>query len=155
MGSPSLSSPKNRIESPDPMAIWKERLSLFFVLGVMSFLLLRGIGDPSLVYPDADRLLMDGVFIHDFMREMPVNEIYEFTSDYYAQYPALSIGYRPPFFPFVEALFNGVFGINMWSSRDISSFRGAQHEEEAGSHFTGLESARELRMVRRARRMRR
>jgi len=99
------------------MAIWKERLSLFFVLVVMSILLLRGIGNPNHIYPDADRQLMDGVFILDFMREMPVSEIYEFTVDYYAQYPALSIGYRPPFFPFVEALFNAAFGINIWSSR--------------------------------------
>jgi len=99
------------------MEIWKERLALPFVLLVMSVLLLRSIGDSSLHYPDADRILMDGVFILDFLREMPVDNIYEFATDYYAQYPALSIGYRPPFFPFIEALFNGVFGINLWSSR--------------------------------------
>ena len=100
-----------------PMVNWKEHLGLCFVLTVTLILLLRYIGDSSLYYPDANRILMDGVFILDFLRTMPVGEIYEFTTDYYAQYPALSIGYRPPFFPFIEALFNGAFGINMWSSR--------------------------------------
>ena len=99
------------------MTDWQARLGLFFVLMVMSILLLRGIGNHNLIYPDADRILMDGVFIHDFLRELPLREVYQYTADYYAQYPALSIGYRPPFFPFVEALFNAAFGINMWSSR--------------------------------------
>jgi len=88
-----------------------------FVLLVMSVLLLRGIGDSSLGYPDADRFLMNGVFILDFIREMPLRNVYEFTANYYAQYPALNIGYSAPFFPAVEALFNAVFGINIWSSR--------------------------------------
>lgn len=83
----------------------------------MTLLLLREFGNASLGYPDADRLLMDGVFLLDFMRALPLDRVVGFTKEYYAQYPALSIGYRPPFFPFVEALFNAVFGINTWSSR--------------------------------------
>jgi len=92
-------------------------LSLLLVLAVMTVLLLREIGNPSLGYPDADRILMDGVFILDFLKDFPVDHIYGYTVEYFGQYPALSIGYRPPFFPFTEALFNGAFGINMWSSR--------------------------------------
>lgn len=90
---------------------------LLFIWAVMSLLLLRGLGDASLGYPDADRLLMDGVFVLDFLRAMPLDRVIDFTKEYYAQYPALSIGYRPPFFPFVEAVFNGIFGVNTWSSR--------------------------------------
>jgi hypothetical protein len=71
----------------------------------------------SLGYPDADRILMDGVFLHDFLRDLPLDHIYDYTVTYFAQYPALSIGYRPPFFPLIEALFNLMFGVNMWSSR--------------------------------------
>lgn len=82
-----------------------------------SVLLMRELGNAALGYPDADRLLMDGVFLLDFMRALPLDRVIEFTKEYYAQYPALSIGYRPPFFPFVEALFNALFGINTWSSR--------------------------------------
>lgn len=90
---------------------------LILLWAVTSVLLLRGFGDPSLGYPDADRLLMDGVFVLDFLRAMPLDRVVDFTKEYYAQYPALSIGYRPPLFPFVEAVFNGVFGVNTWSSR--------------------------------------
>jgi hypothetical protein len=91
--------------------------ALLIVLVAIAILLTRQLGNPHLGYPDADRILMDGVFIHDFLRDLPLTNIYDYTINYYAQYPALSIGYRPPFFPFIEALFNSVFGVNMWSSR--------------------------------------
>ena len=94
-----------------------DRLGLPFVCIVLAILLLRDIGNASIGYPDADRFLMDGVFLLDFLREMPLTRIYDFTIRYYAQYPALSVGYHPPFFPLVEGLFNGVLGINTWSSR--------------------------------------
>ncbi|MHB8916049.1 MAG: ArnT family glycosyltransferase [Thiobacillus sp.] len=94
-----------------------DRLGLLFVCVVFAIVLLRDIGNSSIGYPDADRFMMDGVFILDFLREMPLTRIYDFTIRYYAQYPALSVGYHPPFFPLVEALFNGVLGINTWSSR--------------------------------------
>jgi hypothetical protein len=93
------------------------RVSLLLVLVVLTVLFSRELGNPHLRYPDADRILMDGVFLHDFLRDLPLTGIYDYTINYYAQYPALSIGYRPPFFPFVEAIFNSVFGINIWSSR--------------------------------------
>ncbi len=92
-------------------------ISLFIILSVLSVLVTRELGNPHLGYPDADRILMDGVFIHDFLRDLPLTGIYDYTINYYAQYPALSIGYRPPFFPFVEAIFNLAFGLNVWSSR--------------------------------------
>ncbi|MDX2463004.1 MAG: glycosyltransferase family 39 protein [Porticoccus sp.] len=87
------------------------------IVVLMSVLLLRGIDNPDLQYPDADRILMDGVFILDLLQDLPVPDIYGYAERYYAQYPALSIGYRPPFLPMVEAVFNGIFGINIWSSR--------------------------------------
>jgi hypothetical protein len=60
---------------------------------------------------------MDGVFILDVLRALPVDGLYDFALRYYAQYPALSLGYRPPGFPLVEAVFNAVLGVNVWSSR--------------------------------------
>ncbi len=94
-----------------------KKIAHLIILIVISILSLRQITNTSLGYPDADRILMDGVFILDFLHDFPITHIYDYTINYYGQYPALSIGYRPPFFPFIEALFNGVFGINMWSSR--------------------------------------
>lgn len=99
-------------------AIYQRQWLALSVLWLLSALLMmREFGNAALGYPDADRLLMDGVFLLDFMRAMPLDRVVDFTKEYYAQYPALSIGYRPPFFPFVEAIFNAVFGINTWSSR--------------------------------------
>ncbi len=92
-------------------------VSLFIILSVLSVLVTRELGNPHLGYPDADRILMDGVFLYDFLNDLPLTRIYDYTINYYAQYPALSIGYRPPFFPFVEAVFNGAFGVTVWSSR--------------------------------------
>ena len=48
----------------------------------------------------------DGVFILDFLRALPVDGAYEFAARYYAQYPAISVGYRPPGFPLVGSRFN-------------------------------------------------
>jgi hypothetical protein len=48
---------------------------------------------------------------------MPLTHIYDYTARYFSQYPALSIGYRPAFLPFIEALFNSLFGITMTSGR--------------------------------------
>jgi hypothetical protein len=45
-------------------------IGLIFVLLVMTILLLRGIGNINLGYPDAVHLLMDGVFIHDFLNDL-------------------------------------------------------------------------------------
>lgn len=92
-------------------------LGLLIVWAVAAVTLLRGLGIDAYQYPDADRIIMDGVFIHDFLRDFAFVDLYQYTLNYYAQYPALSIGYRPPFFPFIESIFNWVFGINTWSSR--------------------------------------
>jgi hypothetical protein len=77
----------------------------------------RQLFDASVGYPDADRILMDGVFIADFLRDLPLSNPIEYALTYYAQYPALSIGYRPPFFPFIESLFILIFGEHIWSGR--------------------------------------
>jgi hypothetical protein len=95
-----------------------QELTLFLVIiGVAALILLRQLTDPSLGYPDADRLLMDGVFFRDFFVDLPLLHPYDYVTSYYGQYPALSIGYRPPLFPFVEGLFNLVLGVETWSSR--------------------------------------
>lgn len=104
---------KRKLKKPESLII----LDLLAILLLMSLLLLRGIGDVNIAFPDAARLLMDGVFIYDFLIDLPITNLYQYTTEYYAQYPALSIGYRPPFYPLIEAIFYSVFGIEIWSSR--------------------------------------
>ena len=87
------------------------------LIAVAVLTLLRQIMNDALGYPDADRILMDGVFFRDFLVDLPLLQPYDYVINYFGQYPALSIGYRPPFFPFIEGLFNLVFGVEIWSSR--------------------------------------
>jgi 4-amino-4-deoxy-L-arabinose transferase-like glycosyltransferase len=103
-----------------PRFLSSAALALAILAALTALIVLRQVGNNALAYPDADRLLLDGVFMLDFMREMPVwppRRIYDFTVNYYAQYPGLSIGYKPIFFPTVEAAFNGIFGISPATSR--------------------------------------
>ncbi len=69
--------------------------------------------------PDADRIAMDGIFLLDFIKDLPGSllHIYDYTIIYYAKYPALSIGYRPTFFPLAEAFFYYIFGLSNLSPR--------------------------------------
>ncbi|MCH9675928.1 MAG: glycosyltransferase family 39 protein [Gammaproteobacteria bacterium] len=87
------------------------------VLALFAAGLLRGITDPSLGYADADRILLDGVFVLDFLRDLPWRDPFAYAVDYYTHFPALSIGYRPPLLPLAEAFFNGLLGVHISSAR--------------------------------------
>ncbi|MEO5347140.1 MAG: glycosyltransferase family 39 protein [Magnetococcus sp. YQC-9] len=93
---------------------------------LIAILFSRGLTDPEIGWPDADRILMDGLFIHDFLGDLQPGKLleptffrdaYQYAIGYFAQYPALSLGSRPPFFPFIEALFFFLFGIHDWSAK--------------------------------------
>jgi hypothetical protein len=87
------------------------------LVAIAALILLRELTNNALGYPDADRILMDGVFFRDLFVDLPLTDPYGYIINYFGQYPALSLGYRPPFFPFVEGVFNLLFGVEMWSSR--------------------------------------
>ncbi len=57
---------------------------------------------------------MDGIFLLDWMKDLPDSlfDIYNYTTSYYAKYPSLSIGYRPPFYALIESLFYLLFGLS-------------------------------------------
>jgi hypothetical protein len=99
-----------------PRPFW-ELAAFAAVIGIAVLTLLRQLTNDALGYPDADRILMDGVFFRDFLVDLPLLHPYDYIVNYFGQYPALSIGYRPPFFPFVEGLFNLALGVEIWSSR--------------------------------------
>jgi hypothetical protein len=69
--------------------------------------------------PDADRIAMDGAFLKDFILDLPGSLLhpYEYTVNYYAKYPALSIGYRPIFFQSMEAVLYLVLGTSYVTSK--------------------------------------
>ena len=96
--------------------------NLYIILAIFSLYVLLSLPhltDNNFWAPDADRIAMDGIFVLDFIKDLPESlfHIYDYTIEYYAKYPALSIGYRPAFFPLVEAFFYFVFGLSYISAK--------------------------------------
>lgn len=71
--------------------------------------------DQEFFYPDESRHAMNGVLIHDYLRTL--GSPGKFAYSFYARFPALSLGYHPPFFPFVEAIVYSAFGVSVNSAR--------------------------------------
>ena len=86
---------------------------VLLTLGILT----KGITQGEFWFPDASRHAMDGVFVLDLIKDFPVFHLYDYATQYYTKYPALGIGYYPPFFAIVEALFFGLFGISVFSAR--------------------------------------
>ena len=64
--------------------------------GLTALTVLRQVWNMWLAYPEADPLLLDGVFMRDYLRELPLpprSRVYDFTVSYYAQYSVLSFSY--------------------------------------------------------------
>ena len=95
-----------------------ERWILLLLLVLLGFPWLQDISKGELhLLTDETRHAMNGVFILDLLRDTPVSWPLQYAYEYYGKYPAVSLGYWPPAFYFVEALFFGLFGIAVWVSR--------------------------------------
>jgi hypothetical protein len=90
-------------------------LPLGIALAVYLVLVLHNWRHGILSFSDESRHLMDGVFIRDFICDLPSSFVHpiKYVLDYYLHYPALSVFiYYPPFFAIVEGLLFLFFGIN-------------------------------------------
>jgi 4-amino-4-deoxy-L-arabinose transferase-like glycosyltransferase len=61
---------------------------------------------------DGARHAMNGAFIADLLRDMPLGELQSWAVNYYLQYPALTILFYPPLFPACEAIAFLLFGVS-------------------------------------------
>ncbi len=68
-------------------------------------------------HPDAWSHAMNGVFLLDLAKAMPVGHAWEFTLNYFAKYPAISLPYHPPGFPVFEAIVFWLLGVSVVSAR--------------------------------------
>ncbi|MDB5759605.1 MAG: hypothetical protein JWM30_2894, partial [Burkholderia sp.] len=59
---------------------------------------------------DASRHAFNGVFIRDFLLDGGLLNPIKFASEYYKKYPAINIGFYPPFFYVTSAPFLAIFG---------------------------------------------
>jgi len=109
-----------QVAPPGSTRAWRRLLPPLVLAALALTLTLPGIDQGGFRHSDASRHAMDGVFVHDFVHDLPrsaANPI-DYTLGYYAQYPALGIIlYYPPFFALVEAVFFAVFGISPFTAR--------------------------------------
>lgn len=79
----------------------------------------KGIGDEATVSLQGDmpRYLMNGVYFHDLIRDLPLTNIIDYTYKYFAQYPALSLGHHPVLLGIAEVPFYAILGISVSSAR--------------------------------------
>lgn len=83
-----------------------------------------GITDESYVslHGDMPRLLMNGVFILDLIRDRPLgglDTLLEYAQLYYARYPALSIGHHAPLIAVLEAPAYALLGVSVFAARTV------------------------------------
>jgi hypothetical protein len=70
---------------------------------------------------DAPRYLMNGAFFRDAARDAPivVRDVRAYAEQYYARYPALSVGFHPVLPSLLMVPFFGLFGISVASARMV------------------------------------
>ena len=91
---------------------------LILLLALLCVPWLRGIDEGEVrLFADEKRHVMNGLFLFDFMSDLPLSWPRQYAQEYYAKYPAVTIGFWPPAFYFIEALFFAIFGISIWAGR--------------------------------------
>jgi hypothetical protein len=87
-------------------------IALFFALWG-----LRGSGQSDVTFNDQARHAMNGVVLHDLVRDGQFARPVQYIRQYFSRYPTLSLPYHPPLFPAVEAVVYALVGISHFSAR--------------------------------------
>ncbi|MHC4267809.1 MAG: ArnT family glycosyltransferase [Planctomycetota bacterium] len=69
------------------------------------------------MHGDPPRHMMNGVFFYDLIRDFPLTNPLEYALQYFARYPALSLGHHPMLLGVAEVPFYTVFGVSVFSAR--------------------------------------
>jgi hypothetical protein len=98
--------------------LWRH-VALVAVCAIGLVLVSRGLTDERAVSMDGDmpHYLMNGVFLYDLMRDVPLAAPFTYAQRYYARYPALTLGHHPFVPPLVEVPFFALFGVSVFSAR--------------------------------------
>jgi len=95
--------------------------TLYLIMIGLSVLLLstNGLTNSGAVSLQGDmpRYLMNGVFFHDSIQDLPFSDPIKYAREYYVQYPALSIGHHPLLPSLAEVPFFFLFGISVFSAK--------------------------------------
>ena len=90
----------------------KNLLFLSAALAVTVLLFITAPMDGDFWWYDSSRHAMNGVFIRDFFLDGGLNHPKEYALEYYKKYPAINIGFYPPFFYVTSAPFLALFRVN-------------------------------------------
>jgi hypothetical protein len=82
------------------------------IVAAILFLFATAPRDGQFWWSDAPRHALNGAFLLDFLRELPLADPQRWAIDYYLHYPALTILFYPPMFPAAEAMVFAVFGVS-------------------------------------------
>jgi 4-amino-4-deoxy-L-arabinose transferase-like glycosyltransferase len=93
-------------------AVRNDVIAAAIICGVCVMLYLRLPRHGDIWWMDASRHALNGVFVLDFVRAMPLRHPMDFAIDYYRQWPALTIGFYPPLFYVVLAASYAIFGVS-------------------------------------------
>ncbi|MBF0444526.1 MAG: glycosyltransferase family 39 protein [Magnetococcales bacterium] len=91
-----------------------------FIVALICTLYTREMFNANLFYPDSSHLMLDGFLIADYLRDTVnngFNNPMDYAIRYFGQYPALSIGYKPPLWPAIQSVFILIFGEESWAMR--------------------------------------
>jgi hypothetical protein len=96
-----------------PKLEWVSRLAIASCFSAAAILLfLASPTNLDFWWQDAPRHALNGAFVFDFFKAIPLRHPYQWAMSYYGQYPALTIGFYPPVFYFFEALIYSLFGVS-------------------------------------------
>ena len=103
------------------------------LIGVVALFFIGAPHGGAFYVSDSPRHALNGVFVADFLRDMPFRDPAAYAYAYYAKYPALTILFYPPLFYFFSAPFYWLFGVSqgaglvavfvMYSAFAIGSYR--------------------------------
>lgn len=97
----------------------RSRYYIALICTIVIILSTKGIMDESVISMNGDmpKYLMNGAFFYDFIRDLAFKDPLGYAYEYYARYPALSLGHHPLLLGVAEVPFYSVFGISVFSGR--------------------------------------
>ena len=89
-----------------------EPLVALILAAVLAWLYYRLPRQGDIWWMDAPRHALNGAFVLDFIRQLPLHHPVSFAYDYYRQWPALTILFYPPLFYVSLAMSFALFGVS-------------------------------------------
>lgn len=96
---------------------WQHLLVVLVIFLASAGMFLSAPKSDDFYWSDAPRHALNGAFVLDFLRTMPIGHPASWAMQYYIQYPALTILFYPPFFYIIEGFFYFLFGVSHASAQ--------------------------------------